>query len=690
MTFVSPLFLIGLVAIAIPILVHLFNFRRYKKVYFSNVRRLEQLQSETRRQSKLRQLLIMAARILAIVFLVLAFARPVLTGKDQEIMTGSNDVSIYIDNSYSMELSDGSGTLIEKAKSKAREIVSAYGSSDRFQLLTGDMEGQQFHWLSKEEVMLQIDAVEVSPASPDLSTVSRRQQEFLRHGTGDNRHAYIVSDFQNSVFEPSRFEVDSMVITTFVPLSSVRQENIYIDSLALNAPVFGKGNSVAVEVMLRNEGDENVEKAPVTMYINERQRALATVDIPAHGSESVTMRFTIDATGMLQGRVEIADYPVTFDDQYFFSLNVRDKIRMLCVEGQGENIYLRRLFAGDSSVAYMTIPSQQMDFSQIGGNDIIVLDGLTRLESGMVQSLHSFVDEGGTVVIVAGERVDESSYNDALRQFSAPVISDYSSGRSTANAVNIDHALYSNVFDDKSEDMELPTVNGYYQLSLKGGVLYEPLITLSNGDSYVGVVPCGEGRLYVVTAPLNEAHTDFVRQALFVPTFYNMALYSIRPTPPAATLGDNRPVPLAGRYDVDDGVTRLTKGDYEEIPDIRRMGGNSYLVQHSTLREAGNYVLMQGEVQREGIAFNYPRHESRLEFIGRDALEQILKDYNMYGYNVVRNTNKPLDTYLREKMEGRGLWRWCIVLCLLMIMAEIILIRVGHRPEAKREVTMKQ
>ena len=99
----SPLFLIGLVAVAIPVIVHLFNFRRYKKVYFSNVERLEQLQSETRRQSTLRQLLIMFARILAIVFLVLAFARPVIPNRNSAMRSGSNDISIFIDNSFSME-----------------------------------------------------------------------------------------------------------------------------------------------------------------------------------------------------------------------------------------------------------------------------------------------------------------------------------------------------------------------------------------------------------------------------------------------------------------------------------------------------------------------------------------------------------------------------------------------------------
>ena len=196
MTFSSPLFLIGLVAVAIPIIVHLFNFRRYKKVYFSNVDRLEQLQTETRRQSNLRQLLILAARILAIVFLVLAFARPVLSRGDNDVRTGANDVSIFIDNSFSMENSDGNIVLLDKAKMKAREIVSAYAPGDRFQLLTCDVEGRHFHWLSKEEMLSAIDDVQVSGSTAMLADIAGRQVDFLHGGRGANRYVYMISDFQ--------------------------------------------------------------------------------------------------------------------------------------------------------------------------------------------------------------------------------------------------------------------------------------------------------------------------------------------------------------------------------------------------------------------------------------------------------------------------------------------------------------
>ncbi len=688
MILTSPLFLIGLVAVAIPIVVHLFNFRRYKKVYFSNVEFLEQLQSETRRQSNLRQLLIMAARILAIVFLVLAFAQPVIPNKNNPLRSGKSDISIFVDNSFSMDNTDGSEALLEKAKAKAREIVSAYSPTDRFQILTNDVEGRQFHWLSKEEALLAIDNVQTSSSSQTLSSIGQKLFDFLRSGKGQNKYAYFISDFQTSVTDFNNFAPDSSIVVMLVPLESAAQNNVYIDSLTFSAPVLYKGNSVVAKVRLRNEGDENLEKLPVALYVNERQRALASVDLAARSTSTVDLHFTIDETGILSGRVETNDYPIVFDDKYYFSLNIRENVNMLTVEGNGTNEFLQRLFGGDSAVVYNTLSLQQMDFSRLDGNDIVLLDELPSLGSGMAQSLHAFVEQGGTVVVVPNEKADINSYNETLRLFSAPQLTSYNPSRVQGGTIDLKNDLYRGVFEGNTDNLEMPSVTGYFRCQTAASTLREPIVTLANGDDYIVRVSCGEGRLYLITAPLRDAHTDFVRQALFVPTLYNMALYSSHPTPPAATLDQLEPILLSSSYDAGSGNVKLKcdASDFEEIPDIHLVGGKSYLQLHGSLHEAGNYIVEVDGKAQEGISFNYSRLESQMQFLGRDALEQMLKDYNLSHCSVVRNAEKPLDTYLKEQMEGRHLWRWCIVLSLFMLLIEILLIRLPIKQSKNNKV----
>ncbi len=679
MIFTAPLFLIGLVAVAIPVVVHLFNFRRYKKVYFSNVERLEQLQSETRKQSTLRQILIMAARILAIVFLVLAFARPVIKKGDNTFASGNNLVSVYIDNSFSMDGTDGSVSLLEKAKGKAREIVAAYGPTDRFQLMTSDAAGRQFHWLNKDDMLTEIDDVESSGSTLMIAAAVQKLSDFLSHGGGESRQAYIISDFQASTVDLSDLKKDSTIGLTLVPLESAGRSNVYIDSVALGAPVTNKGSSVTVEVWVCNESDEDLEKQPVTLFVNERQRALATVDLPAQSRSKVDMHFVVDMTGILNCRVETVDYPVTFDDKHYFTLNVRDRIRGLIVEGADRNIFLEKLFDGDSTVVMASMAVQQMDFSRIDGTDVIVLDELKSMPSGMSQSLKGFVDDGGTAVVILGSDVDVDSYNEALGLFAAPRIGSRRQGRFPVAAVNFDNALYSNVFAGGNKDVEMPTVTDYYRLESSASTIREPIMTLSNGDEYISVTQSGAGRLYLIAAPLRDEHSDFVRQALFVPTVYNMALYSVPPTALYVSFGNEEPLVLSGDYGGTEGKVRMRMDgvpEFEEIPDIRRLGSRFVLFPRGPLNGAGNYILeCEGEA-KEGVSFNYSRIESHMQFLGADELKKMVKDNNVARCSVVQNSDKPLDVYLKEQTEGYKLWRWCLLLCLLMIALEEVLIRI--------------
>jgi len=114
MSFVSPLFLYGLFALAIPILIHLINFRRYRKVWFTNVRFLAEIKQERQRQSHLKQWILLAIRLLIVAFLVFAFAQPYLPSTlNSDKKQHQQGVSIFIDNSFSMDAVGSEGKLID-------------------------------------------------------------------------------------------------------------------------------------------------------------------------------------------------------------------------------------------------------------------------------------------------------------------------------------------------------------------------------------------------------------------------------------------------------------------------------------------------------------------------------------------------------------------------------------------------
>lgn len=667
MIFGAPVFLWGLLALAIPVVVHLFQFRRYKKVYFSNVDRLSELRSESRRQSTLRRWLVLLMRSLALLFLALAFAQPSLPGRDRTLHSGATVVSVYLDNSFSMENSSSDGSQLEAAKQKAREIVAAYRPGDRYQLLSNTLSGDEFRWLSREEFLDAVDELAIAPASRRISEVAVRQSEFMRQSGAANRHAYLVSDFQRSAADLSALPTDTLAIFTLVPLEGVAADNIYIDTLRLDAPAYFVGGSVTAEASVHNGGSTDVEKLPVKMIVNGRERALATLDIPAGGTAKAALHFTIDSAGWLDGCVELTDYPITFDDHYYFTLLAGSRINMLQVDGGTPNENLRKLFSADSAVEYRqgTLPSD------LSAYHFIALNELCEMPSGLAQALSAWVEQGGTLLLVPPADSKTGALNALLAQLQAPRLERWVKRVTKASTVDYNNSLYRGVFSGTSDEMEMPSVQGHYSLSDQGAVR-QNVITLADGAPLLTVTPHGEGRLYLFTTPLASEWTDLVAQALFVPTLYNMALYS-RPQPEVShTLGDNAPIFLQGSYDPSARPPQLSSlnSQFSMIPDLRRLGNRSALLMHGELKADGIYLLGDDE----HLAFNYPRQESQLDFLSRGEIEESLE--GRLGYTLVRNAAKPLDQEIRSRESGTPLWRWCLMIALAALLTETILLRL--------------
>ena len=674
MIFGAPLFLWGLTALAIPIAVHLFQFRRYRKVYFSNVDRLEALQTESRRQSNLRRWLVLLMRCLAIVFLVLAFAQPTIPGNGQTLHSGATVVSVYLDNSFSMENSTSDGSQLEAAKQKAREIVAAYRPGDRYQLLSNSMAGSEYRWLSREEFLDAVNLLAIAPASRPLSEVAASQSDFMRQSGAANRHAYLVSDFQRSIADLNALPDDSLALFTLVPLEGVATDNLYIDTLRLDAPAYFVGGSVNVEATVLNGGATDAEKLPVRLIVNGRERAIATLDIPAGTSAKTTLRFTIDSAGWLDGRVEITDYPITFDDRYHFAILAGSRISMLQVDSGTPNDNLRRLFANDSAVSYQVAPLP----SDLSTLNFIVLNEPRDIPSGQAQALASWVEQGGTLTLIPPADTKPEAINALLSLLKSPSLDRWQKRPAKANGIDFQSSLYRGVFNGTSSEMEMPSVQGHYTLG-DNAALRQNIITLANGTPLLCSTPYGEGRLYLFTTPLTDEWTSFTAQALFVPTLYNMALYSRPQATASHTLGDRNPIFLQGNYDPTATPPELKARNTATslLPDLRRIGNRSALLLHGELTDDGIYLLGN----EEHLAFNHPRLESDLDFLTQSEIENLLDDRP--GYSLVRNTAKPLDQEIRSREGGTPLWHWCILLALTALLAETLLLKIHRKPQVK-------
>lgn len=316
MSFVHPSFLWALTALSVPIIIHLFNFRRYKKVYFTNVRFLKELQIESKSRSRLKEWLILLVRCLIILFLVLAFAQPVIlhqrTDNSQEKV-----VSIYLDNSFSTENLSKLGPVFQREKVKCKEIVNAFNNSCKFHLITNDFEGRHQRLLTKQDALQAIDEIKVSASTRKLSNVLERQTAFLKNNSLKSNTIYCLSDAQKSTFNLQEWEPDTAIAVTLLPQEVNAINNVFIDSCWFETPVQQKGQILHLHAKIVNNSSSSIEAGSAKLYVNNQQVALSSYSAMPNESRVVDFKFECKNEGLNFGSLKIEDYPITFDDKLF-------------------------------------------------------------------------------------------------------------------------------------------------------------------------------------------------------------------------------------------------------------------------------------------------------------------------------------------------------------------------------------
>jgi len=417
MQFLYPNFLFALAALAIPIIIHLFYFRRFKKVYFTNVRFLKEVKEETSARQKLRNLLVLLMRCLAVALLVFAFAQPFIP-KDVEVKKGENSVSVFVDNSFSMSALSQDAPLVEMAKQRAREIISAYAVEDRFQVLTNDFEGRHQRLVGKEEAIGLVEEIKVTPAVRTLSQVLARQKQALDGGTGQNKVSYIISDFQANISDIETVK-DTTLAVNLVPLQAVQERNVSIDSAWFEAPVqvLQQPNSLIVKV--RNWSNEDAENIRLSVKYDGETKPVGELSIPANGTSTDTVNIAIQKPGWHEGQLEITDYPIQFDDSYLFSYNVAQSINVLVINELSPDTYLDAAFKG---IRYFKVTNQtsgNLDYSSFTGYQLIICKGLNSFSTGLSFELKQYVAHGGNLLVFPSASVNIGSYKAFLESIPA-------------------------------------------------------------------------------------------------------------------------------------------------------------------------------------------------------------------------------------------------------------------------------
>lgn len=668
MSFLFPQFLFGLFALAIPIIIHLFNFRRTRKVYFSSNKFLQFVKESSKSKLRLKHLLILISRLLFLFFLVMAFAQPVIPAEENQVI--QDHISIYLDNSMSMsnEVDEGV-TAFEEGIRYVQEILDLYPQNTQFLFLTNDFAPFSNVLKSKSEVSEILTELKLSGVSRSATEISKRLQSSASLFNTDQREIYWVSDFQKSttgLFD--EIEHDTTGTYHAIPLEFNTTNNLFVDSVYLENPFFlaREGNSLLVKI--RNSGTVRVDDLLVKLFINDSQASTVTVNIKANSSETIQfdLGFQLEKT-YNAGRVSFEEYPVTFDNDFYFTINRTDRINIVEIKSVDNSTSIEKVYGNKELFEFKSFNINNLDYSLLSSADLVVVNSLDHLDIALVSALNEFSDAQGNILFIPGSNPDIESYN--LISGMPGLLKIDSAELQLLNPPDLKNPFYSSIFENENENFAMPEARPVIDWTRDR----DAILKFRNEEPFLSRY--GNGNfLFLMASPLLEDFNGIDRHALFVPIMYKIAASGKRSSNDLYYSLSRSTVTLRLDSLQKDDVVKLQKDNLELIPAQQIKGNELTMELPKNSLSAGFYKVMYENQMKTQIAFDNIGKESILEQYSINELQDFSR--KIPNLNVFDSSNaQSFGNEIKERYQGMPLWKYALILALIFLLAEILLIR---------------
>ncbi len=661
----------GLLALAIPIIVHLFNFRRHKLVYFSNTAVLRNIQQENAKTRKLKYLVTLLLRCLFIAALVLAFAFPYHPEKQLNVNTSDNLIGIYIDNSMSMKGQSQRTTLIEDARQSARDLVHKLNPSNRYLLMTNSFEIQNEYPMNQEEMLDQLDRMNPDGTPVPMGEVIDRFEMLAKQHGFSTSTLFVYSDFQENTFDLSSAKADTAMQVVVVPMLPEFTSNIFVDSVWLASPIVQMGLTNDLMVRVVNQGDKEVKGLPVNFMMNGATVASTTVDLEKNGSAEVAMQFVTESNGMQRCSVSLMDHPITFDDVYDFVISAKPSLSIVELGSEVSSCSL--LFEDDEQFRYTLMEPSRFDLGTISQAQLLIVNESAAMNETLQQTLLDAVSEGASLMVFPS--MDDPKNNAYLYQKLGLTLMETDTNSTSVEDLALQHAFFGDMILDLPQHPDLPKVKQHIHMKSNG--IASPLLTLQNADSFLLMETVGKGQAFVMATALNPDWSDLADNALFVPMMVKAAFMGGKMGRLSYTIGTDKMLVLSDLNLEGDRQFLFANADrsFELMPASEIRNGKVYLYLNDNLPAAGFYDLLVNDTLNRVTAWNESRIESKMVFADRNDIEP---QFKKAGFNVaaVLDTSDFATADLVEAMAHQSSqWKLFALIALLALLGEIAVLR---------------
>ncbi len=655
-SFVNPLILFGLLAISIPIIIHLFNLRRVKKVEFSNTSLLKRIKEESSAKRKPVELLILLSRILAIALLVLAFAQPLFKDVQNDLKL-RNEVLIYLDNSQSLSLLNEDGfSGFDRAVNEANAIVDTYADGTIFHFIENGYANSisaDYTGSSLQELLTEIQQV----------GVDRQLEEIGSRINGSNLEGdvYYISDFQ------SKQDFDPLILDTtnnyyLIPIQAQNYSNVFIDTLYLENTFSSGSFANLLKIRLRRNFRDN-DVVNLKLLIGDQLFGTAEVDF---GNQLIAEhQFEIQANEVGLDRIElqIDDPNLTFDNSFYASINQLDKVKVVEVYDNTTPTFIQSLFDDNEVFQFDRLDSRFLDNELIASANLLIINEIDEMSNQLVNVLNNLITAGGTVMVIP-DAVNKPSDFSRL----GIVTTSENGNRVELSQPDFENPLFQSVFDGLNENIEMPEATLNFRI-MNSELDY---LEFRNGRGFLSKINT-EGNMFFFASPFEEEYSSFTNHALFVPVMYKLALGSKVSLSNLYYYTDSESIfyPIDNAFG--NSIFKLSAEGEDIIPDQRIEGDRLIFEIPKDIIEPGQYALSVNNQTLGTLSFNIPKTESDLKLVDPFVFE----DLNLLDHVTVIETSSQTDVeqFLQAGVAGIQLWKYALLGALFFLFVEIILIR---------------
>lgn len=699
MSFLNPLFLIALAAVILPVVIHLLNLKKPKRIKFSTLAFFQELQKSTIRKIKIKKNILLILRVLAIACLALVLARPFIP---PIFGFGNNSkqpaiIALMLDNSISMARVGSKGPLIEQSRQIAQNIISMADDDDRFIIQTSNGEPLNTSTLSKNQADKAVNEIETIKSGSYLTQRLNNLQNIANQAPFPNKKLFILSDGQindRDAFETALENIPATMATNYIKLEEVSVQNTMVESVKSNTSMIGLGTPVALQVDVTNAGQSKAANQFVSLQIDEHIIGQYQIELDANETQSFIFTVIPDKIGSMNGIVSIEGDDFTLDNNFYFTLEVPDRRNILLVT---QNDAVNRDFSftktvldapekSEAQLTYVSKKPNELDNVDWQEYDAVIFESVEQIPEFIFENMQEFVQNGKGVLLFPSQNADIQNYNSFLQLFNAGkienVVGEYGSKKNIAGGTDLlaDHPIFEGLFE-KDEDEKLlfeePDIYFYYKLSAPNIGSGLNLITLNSNDPLVREKQFGNGKIIISAIGNSPEWSNFPVKSLFAPFYYRTILYTASSQKGGLqqhTLGNT----FVWQGNLNAQQTTLKAGDASIKVNPKNLGGQIEVEYPAEYWQPG-WVEITDEEKSFFVASNLPINESKLQTYTKEELQEIIKPINLVDAG---NLNaKQLNESISSSGFGTEIWHWFMLAGLLLLITES-LVSMFYKAEA--------